>query len=597
MSKLCYQCLLETMNNGRCTSCGARASDQSVTDSSLLPPGTLLDDGSIIVGMPLGRGGFGATYVARDLQHNQLIALKEFVPHHMMVGRQGLNIQVLPDKQGIYAKSLRDFSREARLLGQMSHPNIVKVYFDLPENNTIYYGMELLQGNDLRKWVQNRLPLSPEESYQLLAPIMEALLYVHNVQKTLHRDISPDNIFIRTGPQYPGGYSPCLIDFGAACCAKLDFTQTAPGVKKSGFSPLEQNWAMEQQGTFTDVYALAATFYYLMTGQVPPPSTNRSLTNDPLKPPSALNPRLPKALDKVILDALQLSPSKRTQTVEQFNAALVSVIRPGVQPPPPPDTSHQRSPRLLLALLIDSMIFLGLPVGLLATTSPMAGYILGFLLMVGINTVLCTLSQPATLAQRMLHLQINDSPNPPSAGQILLYNFLRTLMPLPLIDEFIALFKGSRQSLTDRIGGVHMLIPSKDNNSVSSAAVHSNISGISNVPMGTDSTYIPRPAQHPSASLHCTSGMMEGKVFPLKKYNALGRGMQNATISFPEKESAISHLHCRIQFEDDGWYICDDTSRNGTYLNNTLLPKHESKKLQHGDTIKLGDEILVFKIS
>ncbi|MBQ2954930.1 MAG: FHA domain-containing protein [Clostridia bacterium] len=592
MEKMCYRCLQETIKKGRCTACGAPEVSRSENDSELLPLGTLLDDGSIIVGDCLGRGGFGSTYIARDLKNKTLIALKEFAPRHMMLERQGLDIRIMPDKQQVYEKSLASFRRESKLLGKLNHPNIVRVYFDMDENNTAYYGMELLQGKDLRQWTDGRLPLQPQEAFDLLYPVMDALNYLHKEKNTLHRDISPDNIFIRTGDQYPGGISPCLIDFGAAYTAMNDFTQSAPGVKKSGFSPLEQNWDRSLQGSYTDVYAFGATFYYLITGQIPPPSTDRRQDNDILKAPSSFNPGISPELDRAVLHSMALRPQDRVQNMKQFiyevGAALNAEKGPAVmddskviggEDEPPRRKDGKRETAHLLASAVDWALFYLLPTLLLSAVSPVLGIVLGFILMTGVGIICCSLPGCATPGQRLMKIRLVGLY---SIGNLICYSLLRALVPLALADEIAAMIQGSRRSRIEQM------------TRIAAISTHGLAQDIPHPPIGHRSVW----AIENQASLYCLSGLMKGKSIVLIRMHVFGRDSDQATFLFPSADLSISHRHCMIFFQDGGWYIKDLGSRNGTFVNGKRLGEGQtSDRLNSGDQIRIGEEILVFKLS
>lgn len=337
MSEMCYRCMQPAMQGGRCSACGHVPAVRSAADmQSVLKPGSTLDGGSIIVGESLGSGGFGITYIAKDAKFG-LVALKEFYPRHM-VSRQGKQVVPDPMRQPVFDRCLRDFRREVKhLLNLRDHPNIVNVLFDLEENGTFYYGMELLKGETLKAYVQRQPTLTPQKAFALLEPVIDALAYAHR-QKTLHRDIAPDNIFLRSNPADPDHPSPCLIDFGAAYTAKDDFTQTSPHVRKNGFSPYEQLGSMRQQGPHTDVYALTATLYYLLTKQPPVPCDQRVERLTPLVPASQLNPHVSAGLDHVIDTGMALDYTQRYLTMEDLRDALRSVLQPKKpsSPPPPP---------------------------------------------------------------------------------------------------------------------------------------------------------------------------------------------------------------------------------------------------------------------
>lgn len=322
---MCYHCMRVGIEGGRCAICGAPVKADEDQYSLALPRGTLLDDGNVMLGEVLGSGGFGITYIARDKLHGR-VALKEFAPRYMLAGRHGAQVSVQPDKRQPYEKSLRSFSREAHLLSELRHPNIVRVLFELEENGTAYYGMELLTGEDLADFIQRRGRLTAREAWSLLLPVVDALIYIHS-KNTLHRDLSPDNIFLRRESFGRFGASPCLIDFGAAFTAMNDFTRTVPHVQKSGYSPLEQNWEIDRQGTFTDVYAFCATYYYAVTGCVPVPASARSPgSGDSLKPMRESNRDVPEAVERVIRRGMELVPRDRIQTMIQLRAEMTEAI-------------------------------------------------------------------------------------------------------------------------------------------------------------------------------------------------------------------------------------------------------------------------------
>ena len=328
MNKMCYFCMQETVQNGRCTSCGRRASEHGSQErQDVLPPGTLLDHGNIIVGESLGCGGFGITYIARDRSKYDLIALKEFYPRSI-ARREGTNVVTMSEDGETYGRYMSDFKREVKhLLNLQGHPNIVKVFFGLEdENNTFYYGMELLQGESLRALIQRKKRMDPLEAFQLLEPIFDALSYAH-AHQTLHRDVAPDNIYLRRNAKDPAHPSPCLIDFGAAFTDKNGVTYVAPAVKKRGFSPPDQGLPYAQQGPFIDVYALTATYYNMVTGCIPPPAMDRERIS--LKAASCYNAKVSKELDRAISKGMELNHEKRYQTVEDLRKALKSALSIG----------------------------------------------------------------------------------------------------------------------------------------------------------------------------------------------------------------------------------------------------------------------------
>lgn len=329
MGMMCYYCMQATLVNGRCSCCGRSAADTGNAGAqSVLAPGTTLDEGNITVGQVLGQGGFGITYIARDRTCG-LIALKEFFPRNI-AKREGSSVVADAGEENKFARFMADFKREVKhLLNLHNHPNIVTVLFDLSENNTFYYGMELLQGESLRAYIQRYQKLDPHAALKLLEPIFDALSFAHQ-HMTLHRDIAPDNIFLRRNPADSAHSSPCLIDFGAAFTDKDGFTYVAPSVKKNGYSPPDQVLPFSQQGPFIDVYALTATYYTMVTGRIPPSSADRQQM--PLRAASSLNPAVSSRLDEVIARGMELNHEKRYQSVEALRQHLHQALEVDQRP-------------------------------------------------------------------------------------------------------------------------------------------------------------------------------------------------------------------------------------------------------------------------
>lgn len=593
MKTLCYHCMREGMENGRCTLCGALENKKANEHDLALPPGTRLDEGNIIVGEALGNGGFGITYLALD-RHYGRIALKEFAPRYMLLGRNGRKMIVDSDKRESYEKCLRSFCRESRLLNKLRHPNIVHVRFELEENGTAYYGMELLEGETFAHYIRANGPMDAAEVCRMLLPIMDALIYVHHT-RTLHRDISPDNIFLRKSAD--GSVSPCLIDFGAAFTTMKDFTQTVPGVKKKGYSPFEQNWASEHQGPFTDVYAFCATLYYAMTQKVPCPADARMQGNqDMLIPPSQLNPNIPKAVDQVIFDGMALLPKNRTQDMVQLKAQLCRAVgiapsRAGNERPPvpenqPPVSAHAESreilslvsqeqraasdaktgtSRAIAALLLDWLILWALPTfpAIMVSSVPV-GLAIGVLIFLLVNSLM--LLKGGTLGQQLL-----DCPSVKRTWkEIIPCVFLRLIIPLALYTELAG--KRSENAAPE--------VPSD---------IVSNSAGDSNRSSGESNTDM-------KCWLYGIEGCHKDSLIELRDPLTFGRDSNFAMVSFPERYTTVSQRHCVIRYQN-GWRIWDMHSRNGTYLNGKKLEAGEASAcLQAGDRIRISDNIFEYRI-
>ena len=307
-----------TMQNGVCTKCGEPEVAFSSNGENALPPGTTLGKGRLTVGKKLGSGGFGVTYIAYDNNLKRRVALKEFMPNYLAV-RQGNRIAPKSGQEQAYQKAMNSFMKEARTLYELrAHPNIVHVISVFKENNTAFYTMEMLEGESFLNYLRRKKKISANRAFQMMLPIMRAIQYVHS-RKMIHRDISPDNIMLCEDPSRPGSVVPKLIDFGAAHVAIEGYSLSYPGVKKNGFSPLEQNWEGNSQGPWTDVYSFCATFYSAIVGSVPVPAQTRSESDrDPLKLPRDLGADISPSMQDVLMRGLKIQYAERIQSMEQL---------------------------------------------------------------------------------------------------------------------------------------------------------------------------------------------------------------------------------------------------------------------------------------
>ena len=244
-----------------------------------LQPGTVLR-GQYVIGRALGQGGYGITYLGWDRELERTVAIKEFFPSSMVTRdtAQGTGVQFFTAySQEQYTAGRERFLREARALAKFSSvPEIVGIHSCFEENHTAYMVMEYVKGSNLVLYTRNAGGrLSAEETLRILKPIMAALDRVHQAG-IIHRDISPDNIILE-----PMGGAK-LIDFGAARAvenpdAGADMTRSTEAIVKQGFAPPEQYRSRGGIGPWSDEYALCATVYFCLTGQVPPDAISRSI--------------------------------------------------------------------------------------------------------------------------------------------------------------------------------------------------------------------------------------------------------------------------------------------------------------------------------
>ena len=310
-----------------CGTCGAPlGTDPSSAFSGALPPGTKLQGGMYSVGKVLGQGGFGITYLGGDIRSRRPVAIKELFPYGST--RRGNNVHPfggLPASE--YASTRARFLDEARILARFDHPGIVDVYGTFEENNTAYMVMELLRGETLGQLVEERGPLPEVEAIGYIRRVGEALLVVHEAG-LLHRDLKPDNVMLT------GDDEIVLIDFGTARAFAAGKTGRMTTMVTPGYAPLEQYGQSARFGPFTDVYALAATLYHVLTGQMPAPATDRASGVD-LVPPRTLNPAISEITSDAILWAMTMRVDQRPQNVREFLDALPSEDALTAPPPPP----------------------------------------------------------------------------------------------------------------------------------------------------------------------------------------------------------------------------------------------------------------------
>lgn len=315
-------------------------------DAGALSPGTRIDDYEIR--QWLGGGGFGITYLARDLQLDLPVALKEFFPadcaHRSPCGR------VMPrgSSHESYASGLERFVEEARALANFRHPNIVRVLRHLRSHGTACIVMEYERGEPLTRWLARQQPLSEPALLALMVPLLDGLSAVH-AAGFLHRDIKPDNIYVRADGQ------PVLLDFGAA--RRVIAGAAATSIISPGFAPFEQYHSQGEQGPWSDLYALGAVMYWMVTGRKPVEAAARIQgDSQPLASQLAEPGRFSQALLQAIAWALQPQASHRPQTVAELREALLASalsaqgLAQGLARPPfptaPPGTSLPNAPSL-----------------------------------------------------------------------------------------------------------------------------------------------------------------------------------------------------------------------------------------------------------
>ena len=267
----CINCLRETQGfyPYPCQQCGW-SPDQHGESGPYLSPGTILHNQYQIARM-LGHGGFGITYLAWDNNLEIKLAIKEYMPRDFAT-RNSTNAEISTfagDAKENFAYGLERFLEEARTLAKFQqHAGIVSVLNFFKANGTGYMVMEYVDGLTLKDYLADKGKLSWDRTLELFMPVMDALREVHK-HGVLHRDISPDNIYLCQDNRIK------LLDFGSARYALGGHSRSLSVVVKPGYAPEEQYRAKGKQGVWTDVYSVAASMYRCITGVVPPDALDR----------------------------------------------------------------------------------------------------------------------------------------------------------------------------------------------------------------------------------------------------------------------------------------------------------------------------------
>ncbi len=317
---ICVNCFEEKGAAEVCPHCGY--SGRQTENGVYLKPGTSLL-GRYMVGEVLGQGGFGITYLGFDSMLNRKIAIKEYYPTEFVQRNPG-DSTVMPytgQTENEYIHGKQKFIEEARTLARFSEiPGIVSIIDCIETNDTAYIVMQYLVGMTLKEYLKSQGGiLSVKQSVDIILPVVDALAQVHKAG-IIHRDISPDNIFITNE------YLVKLLDFGAAR-QSVSGDASLSIMLKRGFAPEEQYRRKGSQGPWTDVYALSATLYRMITGKIPPESLER-LVSDELEIPNDL----PENIKYVFRRGMAVRAAERISSAEELRDALLGNIKqPSIQ--------------------------------------------------------------------------------------------------------------------------------------------------------------------------------------------------------------------------------------------------------------------------
>lgn len=316
----CMNCFSNKEGQADCPTCHYR--DSCDQDASIyLVPGTLLA-GKYYIGKVLGRGGFGITYLGWDSNLDIKLAVKEYFPQGLVSRLPRHNKVIVSTDNNIrqFSFGLEKFLKEAKALAQFeNNPCIVTVRDFFEANSTAYMIMSYIEGITFEDYLIDKggkIPL--KNTLDIMLPVMDALKEIHRAG-FMHRDISPDNILIDINGRV------IIIDFGAARQEVRERNKGLSVILKAGYAPEEQHRSRGKQGPWTDVYAVAATFYRALTGEKPPESIDR-LAEDTLFPPSKLGIDINKREEEVLLKGLAVRSPDRYRSIDDFQQALIESV-------------------------------------------------------------------------------------------------------------------------------------------------------------------------------------------------------------------------------------------------------------------------------
>ncbi len=259
----------------------------------------------------------GSIYRAEDLRlPGRLCAIKEVQPDPASSAEQ-------------YKQAQEQFLQEASILARLDHPNLPKVSDFFTQEGRDYLVMDYVPGDDLRQVSQESWgtgkPLSEAQVLTWAEQILDALVYLHEHEPpVLHRDIKPANIKLTPSNRIK------LVDFGLVKLMEEDDARTITVVQGRGtalYTPLEQYGGDSgHTDVRSDIYALGATLYHLLTGQAPASAKSRFLTPAKLRPPRELNPKIRPPVSEAVMWAIEMHPDDRPQSVREFTAALFGKV-------------------------------------------------------------------------------------------------------------------------------------------------------------------------------------------------------------------------------------------------------------------------------
>ena len=582
VNRLCIACMEESVTGGVCSSCGQTQFSEQTTPNAL-PPHTILN-GEYIVGKAIGHGGFGITYIGWNLKDNNKIAIKEFMPDGVVARATGSTVVSVftGDKKENFRFGLEKFLDEARMIYKYNNnPYIISVYDLFEENGTAYYVMEYLNGMDLKKYLAKKGgKISFEEVMNIIGPIFIALKTIHK-DGLIHRDISPDNIYISSDMQIK------LLDFGAARYAMGEKSQNLSVILKLGYAPEEQCRTKGIQGPWTDIYALGATIYNMLTGEKPPEAFDRA-AEDTLIKPSKRGVLIPDYAEAALLKAMAVYAKNRYQTVDEFEKALKGEIsfpknieiktpeKKSITPKKVHTVEYAGFWKRFAAIAID-MIIMSIVSGICINidSTGLISIIISWLYF----SVMESSSIQGTLGKQALGIIVTDlKGNRISFGLATGRYFSKIISGICLgIGYIMAGTTEKKQALHDLMVGT--LVVSKN-----------NVVSVQNIP-SEQSFKAVEYKTHANPYIIGISGFFQGVKFSLDKgCVTIGRDYNVCQIIFHDNTPGVSKIHCFVGYDKtmNSFSLMDQGSSFGTFLGSGI-------KIPHGETIylKSGEEFYI----
>lgn len=314
----CMGCMAEILEEEEiCPYCGYQKGT-AVKEAYYLLPETVLGE-KYIIGRVLGYGGFGVTYIGWDMALQRKVAVKEYLPSDFATRSYGTQMLTVFSGEAAeqFQAGLDSFVFEAKRLARFnSIPEIVDIYDCFMENDTGYIIMEFLEGITVKEMLKEQERVPEDEARRIVMSVLRGLSAVHK-EGIIHRDIAPDNIFITKDGEVR------ILDFGAARYAAAVQSRSLSVILKPGYAPEEQYRSRGEQGPWTDIYALGATYYRMITGVRPEESIER-MAEDHIQTPSQLGIAIAPNIENAIMNSLNVRKEYRIQDAESFYQALES---------------------------------------------------------------------------------------------------------------------------------------------------------------------------------------------------------------------------------------------------------------------------------